>query len=93
MKEESEYIQNMINKWGREKTQEILKSRASKGGKSGSNGLQKLTKEQRSEIGKRNMKKLKADNPEKVKEWGRQGADRRWLDSLSQPQVKDLGDY
>lgn len=58
MKEESEYIQNMINKWGREKTQEILKSRASKGGKSGSNGLQKLTKEQRSEYGKLGDKKM-----------------------------------
>ncbi len=58
MKEESEYIQNMINKWGRERTQEILKSRASKGGKSGSNGLQYLTKEQRSENGKLGYQKM-----------------------------------
>lgn len=92
--------ETMVKKYGSEEAY-LAKTRewASKGGKTGGNGLQSLTSEQKSTAGYAGGKARKqalvdkygeAKAKEMIAQWGKDGMNKRWVDSLSTPKSKEV---
>lgn len=84
----SKRMQTMYDKYGVEETHRMLKAAAQKGGKTGGNGLTKLTSKDKSEAGKKGIEALKNKyTPEEYKklrgEWGIKGLKNRQVDGIT----------
>lgn len=75
--------ETLIAKYGEAEATRLMSEWARKGGKSGGNGLQKLTPEQRSKLGKQNYKKMRAKfTDEEWKEKQKKASNKRWIDGI-----------
>ena len=79
----SKQFDTLVKRHGLEEATRMVKEWRSKGGKNGGNGLQTLTKEQRSELGKENYKKMRAKcTDEEWKEKQKKASNKRWIDVI-----------
>jgi len=75
--------ETLIAKYGEAEATRLMSEWARKGGKSGGNGLQKLTPKQKSEAGKKGYEAMRAKfTDEEWKEKQKKASNKRWIDGI-----------